>query len=386
MKKILTCILLLTVMIGSLAGCGMEKPTFDMKRPNSFDPNRIVSDESDVKKKDYMNQLIADAQKEGTLVVYGSCEEEYLTKVCRKFEQLYDIDVQYERLSSGEVQSKIEEENKKPSADVWFGGTTDPYNLLATEGLLMPYEAHNASHLLDEVYRDKDGYWYGIYKGILGFMVNTVELNRLGLEAPQDWTDLVNSQYKGLIWMSNYNTSGTAKLVLNTMIQKYGYEEGLNYLTKLDKNVYVYTKSGSGPAKNVGTGACVIGIGFLHDGITQIVNNGYDDIALIIPESGTSYEIGATAIFQGCKNPNAAKLWIEFALSPDCVELGVEAGSYQFMVIDNAAQPAQAYKFGLDPENVMDYDFEDAKENTNAYIEAVFEHLGEAADDRFQTE
>ena len=117
-----------------------------------------------------------------------------------------------------------------------------------------------------------------------------------------------------------------------------------------------------------------------------LMSNGYDDVSLIIPKSGTSYEIGATAIFEGCKNPNAAKLWIEFALSPDCVELGVEAGSYQFMVIDNAAPPAQAYKFGLDPENVMDYDFEDAKENTNAYIEAVFEHLGEAADDRFQTE
>lgn len=386
MKKMLAYMLLLTIVIGSFAGCGMEKPTLNMKRPDSFDPNQIVSGEADAEKEDYMNQLIKAAQKEGTLVVYGSCEEEYLTKACRKFEQLYDINVQYERLSSGEVQSKIEEENGRPSADVWFGGTTDPYNLLATDGLLEAYEAYNASHLLDEVYRDKEGYWYGIYKGILGFMVNTVELDTLGLDVPKDWSDLVDEKYQGLIWMSNYNTSGTAKLVLNTMIQKYGYQEGLDYLKDLDKNVYVYTKSGSGPAKNVGTGACVIGIGFLHDGITQIVNNGYDDIALVIPESGTSYEIGATAIFKGCENPNAAKLWIEFALSPDCVELGVEAGSYQFMVIDNAAQPAQAYKFGLDPENVMDYDFEDAKENTNVYIEAVFEHLGEAVDDRFQTE
>ena len=147
MKKFLTWILLLTVTLGSFSGCGMQKPTFDANRPESFDPNRIVVSESDEKKKDYMNQLIADAQKEGTLVVYGSCEEEYLTKACRKFEQLYDIDVQYERLSSGEVQSKIEKEQGNPSADVWFGGTTDPYNLLATEGLLMSYEAHNASHL-----------------------------------------------------------------------------------------------------------------------------------------------------------------------------------------------------------------------------------------------
>ena len=330
--------------------------------------------------------LIAAAKEEGELVVYGSCEEEYLQAACDKFEQLYGIKVTHQRLSTGEVQAKIEEENGNPSADVWFGGTTDPYNVCAKEGLLETYEAKNASHLLGPAYRDKDGAWYGIYKGILGFMVNTEELQRLGLEVPADWQDLLKPEYKGLIWLSNYNTAGTAKLVINTMIQKYGHDEGIQYLVDLDKNIQVYTKSGSGPSKNVGTGECVIGIGFLHDGIYQIVDNGYDNIGLVIPSSGTSFEIGATAIFKGAKHMNAAKLWIEYALSPDCVNQADDFGSYQFLVIDNAEQPEQAAKFGLDPENVMDYDFEDAKENITKYIGEVMEALGAAADDRFQTE
>ncbi len=119
-----------------------------------------------------MDELIEAAKAEGELVVYGSCEEEYLAAACENFESLYGIKVQYQRLSTGEVQSKIEEENGNPSGDVWFGGTTDPYNVAAGEGLLEAYEAQNASHLLSDTYRDKDGYWYGIYKGILGFMVN----------------------------------------------------------------------------------------------------------------------------------------------------------------------------------------------------------------------
>ena len=330
--------------------------------------------------------LIAAAKEDGELVVYGSCEEEYLQAACDKFEQLYGIKVTHQRLSTGEVQAKIEEENGNPSADVWFGGTTDPYNVCAAEGLLETYEAKNASHLLGPAYRDKDGAWDGIYKGILGFMVNTEELERLGLEAPADWQDLLKPEYKGLIWLSNYNTAGTAKLVINTMIQKYGHDEGIQYLVDLDKNIQVYTKSGSGPSKNVGTGECVIGIGFLHDGIYQIVDNGYDNIGLVIPSSGTSFEIGATAIFKGAKHMNAAKLWIEYALSPECVELAAKNGSYQFLVLDNAEQPEQAAKFGLDPENVMDYDFEDAKENIKKYIGEVMAALGDAADDRFQTE
>ena len=330
-------------------------------------------------------ELIAAAQAEGELIVYGSCEEPYLAAAAKHFEELYGIKTHYQRLSTGEVQAKITEEAGYPSADVWFGGTTDPYNETAKAGLLMAYEAKNAADLAGPMYRDADGYWYGIYKGILGFMVNRDELDRMGLAVPQDWADLIKPEYEGLVWLSNYNTAGTAKLVINTMIQKYGHDEGIQYLCDLDKNVQVYTKSGSGPSKNVGTGECVVGIGFLHDGITQIVDNGYGNIELVIPSSGTSNEIGATAIFKGAKHPNAAKLWIEFALSPDCVNLAQDNGSYQFLVIGNATQPAVATEFGLDPENVMDYDFEDAKNNIKIYIEEVMTALG-GGDDRFKTE
>lgn len=372
--------------VGVFAGCASNQtPAPTTPATNGTPAPTDAPTAAPTEELSYMDSLIAAAQAEGTLVVYGSCEEEYLAAACEKFQQMYGIEVQYQRLSTGEVQSKVEEENGTPSGDVWFGGTTDPYNVCTAEGLLEPYEAENASHLMGSAYRDPDGCWYGIYKGILGFMVNIDELNRLGLEVPQDWADLLKPEYEGLIWLSNFNTAGTAKLVVNTMIQKYGHDEGIQYLVDLDKNVQIYTKSGSGPSKNVGTCECVIGIGFLHDGITQIVDNGYTNIQLVIPSSGTSFEIGATAIFKGCKHPNAAKLWIEYALSPDCVNQAQDNGSYQFLVLDNATQPAVASEFGLDPENVMDYNFEDAKANTTTYIEEVMNALG-GGDDRFKTE
>lgn len=326
-------------------------------------------------------ELITAAQEEGELVVYGSCEDDYLAAACENFEATYGIKVSYQRLSTGEVQAKIEEENGNPSADVFFGGTTDPYNVLADKGLLERYDAINAAHLTKDIYKHKDNLWYGIYTGILGFMVNKDELAAKGLDAPKDFKDLTDPKYKDLIWLSNYNTAGTAKLVLNTMIQKYGHDKGIQYLVDLDKNIEVYTKSGSGPSKNVGTAECVIGIGFLHDGIAQIVDNGYDNIELVIPSSGTTCEIGATAIFAGAKHPNAAKLWIEYALSPECVNLAQENGSYQFLVIDNATQPQAAIDFGLDPENVIDYDFDDATKNVGTYVEEIMKALSTSGAD-----
>ena len=218
-----------------------------------------------------MDALIEAAKAEGELTVYGSCEEEYLSAACQNFEKLYGIKTKFQRLSTSEVYTKISEEAGKPSADVWFGGTTDPYNEATADGLLEPYEAINAVNLIGDQYKDPTNCWYGIYKGILGFMVNTEELERLGLEAPKTWDDLTKEEYKGLIMLSNPNTAGTAKLLINTMVQMKGHDEAMEYFKALDKNISQYTKSGSGPSKMVGPGECVIGIGFLHDGIYQIL-------------------------------------------------------------------------------------------------------------------
>ena len=394
MKKVLA-LTLAGVMTLGLAGCGSSAPAKTEEAAPAAETTAAAATAAaasteEAQSEGGMDALIAAAKEEGTLTVYGSCEEAYLSAACQNFEKLYGIKVDYQRLSTGEVYTKIEEEAGNPSGDVWFGGTTDPYNEATAAGLLEPYEAQNAVNLLSSTYRDADGNWYGIYKGILGFMVNREELTRLGLEEPKDWDDLLKPEYKGLIGMSNPSTAGTAKLVINTMVQMKGHDEAMEYFKELDKNIYQYTKSGSGPSKMVGPGECVIAIGFLHDGITQILA-GYDNIDLIIPASGTSYEIGATAIFKGAKHPNAAKLWIEYALSPDCVDIAKENESYQFLVLKNATQPQEATQFGLDPDNVIAYDFEDAKANTAKYVEDFFQAVTNGAADaadssRFLTE
>ena len=390
MKKTIALALTLIMVLGMLVGCGGGSTSggTSTDTPSTTTTTPSTPSGGDTQPaSDPMADLIAAAKAEGELVVYGSCEEDYLSAACANFESLYGIKTQYQRLSTGEVPTKIEEENGNPSADVWFGGTNNPYDTAAAKGLLdNSYTPINASHLTKDIDQDPTGYWYGIYTGILGFMANKGELERLGLDAPQTWDDLLKPEYKDLIWLSNYNTAGTAKLVVNTMLQMKGHDAGIQYLVDLDKNIQVYTKSGSGPSKNVGTGECVIGIGFLHDGITQIVDNGYDNVQLIIPADGTSCEIGPVAIFNGAKHQNAARLFMEYALSPDCVELAAQNGSYQFLVIDNAQQPQQAIDFGLDPSLVWDgYDFADAAENTAKYVEEVMAALN-GGDDRFKTE
>ncbi len=319
----------------------------------------------------------------GELVVYGSCEEEYLSAACAQFEKLTGVKTTYQRLSTGEVLTKIEEENGNPSADVWFGGTTDPYNEASAKGLLQSYDAKNASHLVGSQFKDSNNNWYGIYRGVLGFFWNKEEIARLGVNPPADWDDLTKSEYKGLVSFANPNTAGTGKLIVNTMVQLKGEQNAMDYFKAVDKNICQYTKSGSGPSKLVPTGEVVIGVGFLHDVVYQIVDNGYDNLGMTAPKSGTSYEIGATAIFKGAKNIENAKKWVEFALSPDCVNIAQDNGSYQFLVIDNAKPVEAAVKAGLDKIETMVYNFDDAKKNGPKYYSEFFEVI--ANDDRVKT-
>ena len=106
MKKVFALLLALVMVLGALVACSGKK------------------------------EEAKTADTEGELVVYGSCEEDYLAAACKKFEELYGIKTTYQRMSTGEVPAKIAEEKGKPSADVWFGGTNNPYDQAAADGLL----------------------------------------------------------------------------------------------------------------------------------------------------------------------------------------------------------------------------------------------------------
>lgn len=332
---------------------------------------------------------------EDTLNVIGGCEEPYLKAVCEAFAAKYKVKVNYERLSAGEMESKVENEDGSPTSDVLFGGTTDPYNYLKNKSLLEQYTSKNDGNITDSKFKDPDHYWYGIYKGILGFMWNKAKLSELGLTAPTSWADLLSPSYhsasnNGYITWSHPSTAGTAKLTVNTIVQlkaagkKVSYDnegtptqayddtEGMKYFKSLDANIAEYTKSGSGASKKVGSGECVIGVGFLHDVIYQMVDQKYGDkIGIGAPSEGTAFEVGATGLLKGAKHQNIGKKFIDFALTPECVELGAANGSYQFLVLDEKTgvkQPQAAVNAGLTTIKTMNYDFDDAKINTSHYV------------------
>ncbi len=287
----------------------------------------------------------------GVLNVYVNPLEDWAVVAMAEFTKETGIQVNWVRLGSGETYARIRAEAANPRADIWWGGTLDPHIQAKLDGFIEPYVSVNADEI-DVQFRDPEGYWHGMYVGIVGFSVNKQVLDVLGLPVPTTWAELVDPMYKDLVLMSSPETSGTAYTILASLIQLMGEEEAFDYLKQLHKNVPEYPKSGGAPISRAALGEVAIGINFIHDTI-KFMKEG-QPIIPVIPSDGTGYEVGGLSIIKGAPNLEGAKKLVDWTLTARAQELAAPTGSYQLPTNIHASVPEEAVP--LSSVNVVDYD------------------------------
>lgn len=300
--------------------------------------------------------LSASTASAETLTLYCSPQIEWCQLVIEEFQKATGIEVAMTRKSSGETYAQIKAEKANPKGDVWWGGTGDPHLQAAEEGLTVEYKSPMLPklHPWAQKQAEQSGYrTVGIYMGALGFGYNTELLAKKGLPVPKCWADLTKPEYKGEVQIANPNSSGTSYTTLATMVQLLGEDKAFDYLKALHKNVNQYTKSGSAPIKAAARGETAIGIVFLHDVVTQIVE-GFP-LKAVAPCEGTGFEIGSMSIIKGARHMAAAKKFYDWALSPESQKLMGSVKAYQVPSNASVEPPPQAPK--VDEIKLIDYDF-----------------------------
>ena len=170
---------------------------------------------------------------------------------------------------------------------------------------------------------------------------------------PACWADLLDPRFDDDIQVANPNSSGTSYTMLATMVQLMGEDEAFAYLTQLHGNISQYTQSGAAPIRAAATGETAIGIVFMHDAVAQTVSGA--PIVTVAPCEGTGYEVGSMSLVAGGPNPDAAKKFYDWALTPAAQEIGAANASYQIPSNRNAATPDAAPR--LENIKLIDYDF-----------------------------
>jgi iron(III) transport system substrate-binding protein len=290
------------------------------------------------------------------LNVVCSVQAEWCTAVANEFQRETGIKVALVLKGSGESMAQIAAEKANPKLDVWFGGTGDPHLQAAEQDLTLPYK----SPMLDQLQpwakkqAEQSGFrTVGLYLGVLGMGYNTELLAKKKLPAPACWRDLGKPLYAGEVQMANPNASGTAYTAIATLVQVFGEEDAFKLLKEMHKNISSYARQGVGPIKAAARGENIVAVAFIHDVVTE-AQAGFP-VKSVAPCEGTGYEIGSMSIVKGSRNLDAAKKFVDWALTPAAQKLGQD--SKQFQLPSNVATPVSPLSPKPADIKLIDYNF-----------------------------
>jgi iron(III) transport system substrate-binding protein len=275
--------------------------------------------------------LHAPARAQGVVNAICSTDQSWCELAAQEFSRATGVRVLQTRKPTGEALAQLRAEAANPKTDLWWGGTGDPYYQAAEVGLLEPYRPGYLGDLHGWAVRQyamSQNQVGGFYTSAIGFGWNEEVLKKKKLPAPKCWQDLLDPRYKGEIETSHPASSGTAYTILAGLVQLMGEDAAFDYLKKLHRNVSQYTRSGTAQARNVARGEVAIGVSFIFGFDNERLTNKFPVVAAA-PCEGTPYEIGGIALVKGSRNPEAARRYYDWLMSPAGQQVGARANSLQ---------------------------------------------------------
>lgn len=282
------------------------------------------------------DKVLAEAKKEGKVVVAGGRGEPYRV-AAEAFKKAYpDIKLEFTGVDGGDFSPKIQAERKAGQYlwDVWTGGSNTFFSLIP-EGVLDPVRS---AFILPEV--KDEATWLG---GFDDMMADEGKKFILGFEARRDyivWVNrafapeselnnpdqLLDPKYKGkIIWMDprNVGSGGKKGAVLY-------WAKGEDWLRKLFAQDIFVVSSGRPVIENLVRGSHPIALGAGAADLTQYRREGLaNDLKPLAPDikgmSATTSGFGNLTLVNKAPHPNAARVYINWFLSKEGQTAYVEA-------------------------------------------------------------
>ncbi len=262
-------------------------------------------------------QTIAAAKKEGKVVIYSALDTKAAQPLIRDFNVLYpDIKVEYNDMNSTEMYNRFiaEVAAGQGSADVMWSSAMDLQIKLVDDGQAMTYKSPEASKLPAwAVYKDQA---FGTTYEPAVFIYNKRLVT--GDEVPQDhaaFAKLINTKtdkFKGKVTTYDIEKSGVGFMFV---VQDTKYFPGMHDLEKgFGATSYrVYSSTGN-MLEKVSSGEHLLGYNVL--GSYALVRAKKDqNLGVVLPKDYTLVLSRVMFIGKHARNPNAAKLWLDYILS-----------------------------------------------------------------------
>ncbi len=230
---------------------------------------------------------------------------------------------------------RIVEWKGKPEVDIFWGGESALFDDLAEKKLMAKLEL--SKEAWDTIpatvgkpkpiyLKDAKGFWVGTALEPYGLVYHPRLYQRLGIEPPKDWDDLLNPKLKGNVAQCAPTRSSSSHATYEVILQQFGDAKGWEWLQRLGANSGIFTARSRDVPSVVAKGEFAAGFAVPSYMAFEERLAGFD-IKFVAPKTAwiTPEPMGVLA---GAKHPKAARAFIEFLLTERGQRVFMERGLF----------------------------------------------------------
>lgn len=272
----------------------------------------------------------ANAVEQSRLQIFTSFPPSFYEPFVKRFEVLHpEIAVSIMNKKTTSAVAELMRGNRR-NFDVFWSSSPDAFELLK-QGKLLKRTTHGRQYKTVAVdgfsVDDSDGFYYGFALSAVGWMWNQTYLEREGIEPPKRWEDIADSKYYSHVVMTSPSRSGTTHLIVESILQKMGWEKGWAYLLRMSGNLVTLSARSFSVTEGVRGG--LYGVGLVIDILgrapdAESVRFQYGEPALLTP--------AGIGMLKNSVNTSEAEMFINFMLSPEGQTILLEPQIYRLPV------------------------------------------------------
>jgi phosphoglycerate transport regulatory protein PgtC len=288
----------------------------------------------------------ASAQDAGKLLVVSSYPETMTALYKSAFEKSHPgVQVEILQRRSGEALQLLRQADQS-KADVYWAAAQSNFIALAKDGAFRHLDMPLAGLPIGIggfPVSDPAFYYAAFEVAGYGFAINPERLQKKGLSEPKDWTDLTDPAWQDEIIFPQPSKIGFAPMMIETILQSYGWERGWAILHAIGANAQLLGERGSNIADDIAKSQASVGVSIDFFINTAIAKGA--PVRFVYP-GVTGYSPGQVAILRQAPHAKEAEAFVNFLLS-------VEG---QKLLFDPAIRrlPARPSVYAAKPEGYFD--------------------------------
>jgi iron(III) transport system substrate-binding protein len=259
---------------------------------------------------DHTAKLVEGAKKEGNLVWYTSMNVTESKPLVDDFEKQYPfIKTELFRASGEKIQNRVTTEVRAGKWEFDLVSISEIGTLVEAKAL-SPYVSPESKAFIKQ-FKHPEGYWTAVYSNYYVPGYNTRQVSEK--DAPKRWEDFLDPKWKGKISMDQEDYPWYV-----TLLAAWGKERTQKFMTALAKQDIQWRKGHTLIAQLMGAGEFPVAIVYAHRAESDKKKGApVEWVHTVDPIVAAVNSVGLGA---KPKNPNSARLLIDFILSKKAQE------------------------------------------------------------------